>query len=482
MGNRLRRLVGSLVVIALVVAGGVAYLDPIAPVATGYAAKITCSGALLAGRDVESAKTDLPPNPLVPLLSTEVDEVQRSVTTSLLGLWDSTAWYSPGLGCTLAEQRPDFTVVAPSAPLSPTQVWPVGNAVDIPAARAATEVDGAELDEALDGAFEEDNSDGEKNTRAVVVVHQGQLVAERYAPGFDADTRLLGWSMGKSIANAIVGRLVRADQLSPDQAILRPEWVGDERARITVTELLQMRSGLAFDEAYDPNTDATNMLFRPGSTADFAAAKPLEANPGTWWSYSSGTSNILCAIAQDVAGMGPEMARELVFDPLGMDSAVLEPDASGGLVCSSFPYATARDWARFGQFYLNGGSWNDQQLLTQDWVTFSTTPVELDTENPYGAHWWLNAGPEGDLRMSKVPVDAYWASGNEGQQLVVIPSADLVVVRLGFTSDLSGIDWGLERLLTDVLDAIPGGDEAVEQPAEGAEVINPESESPAPDG
>ena len=223
---------------------------------------------------------------------------------------------------------------------------------------------------------------------------------------------------------------------------------------ITLEHLLTMTSGLSFEEVYDPDTDATRMLFLPGDTGAYAAEQPLLATPGEVWSYSSGTTNILCDVAQEASGLGTELAHELVFAPLGMASAVIEPDASGGLVCSSFPYATARDWARFGQWFLQDGEWDGQQLLPPDWVETSTTPVpNADPETPYGAQWWLNEGPDGQLRMPSVPADAYWASGNEGQQVVVIPSADLVVVRLGFSGDFSGIDWGLEPLLEGVLAA-----------------------------
>jgi CubicO group peptidase (beta-lactamase class C family) len=183
-----------------------------------------------------------------------------------------------------------------------------------------------------------------------------------------------------------------------------------------------MTDGLDFEEVYDPGTDATQMLFTPGSTADFAAGKPLANPPGTRWNYSSGTTNILCAVAQEAAGAGPELVHELVFEPLGMASALLEPDADGGIVCSSFPYATARDYARFGQWFLQDGEWAGEQLLPEGWVAYSTTPVTLPTEHPYGAQWWLNQGADGQLRMPSVPADAYWASGNEGQQIVVIPS------------------------------------------------------------
>lgn len=470
------------VVLLVIVVGAGLYLRPIAPVATGYAAQITCGGSLLAGRTVESASADLPSNPLVPFLRTSATE--DHVTTSLFGLWDSTSWYTPGVGCTLADEDPGFAPLRPAQPLSADQPWPAGSLVDVAVARDATGVNGAAMDLAVQGAFAEDDPDGQKNTRAVVVVHAGLIVAEQYAPGFDADTPLLGWSMGKSIANAIVGRLVRMGELEVNADDLRADWADDERATIQLSQLLRMESGLAFDEDYSANTDVTNMLFTPGSTADFAAAKALEANPGTYWSYSSGTSNIVCDVAHQASGMGVEMARALVFDPLGMDSAVMEADDSGGLVCSSFPYATARDWARFGQWFLQGGSWNGAQLLPQNWIQFTTDPVTLETENPYGAHWWLNTDAAGTVRMPAVPGDAYWASGNEGQQVVVIPSLDTVVVRLGFTSDFGGVAWGLEDLISGVMGGLPA-DVQVEVPAEQdspAEVVTDDpdpSESPA---
>ena len=439
---RRRTLLLSLTAATVVLVGGVAwYLAPIAPVATGYAAKTLCSGHFVSGRPVDDVAGDLPDNPLVPLLRTSTDESEGTVSTSLLGLWRSTAWYTPGTGCTLATEDPGFALPT-SAPA----------AQDMPPVTSSS----PEVEEALDGAFAEDLPDeAAKNTRAVVVMHEGQVVAERYAEGFDAEMPLLGWSMTKSVANAIVGRLVHEGTLSLDADGLWPAWEDDERAEITLDDLLHMRSGLAFEEQYDPNTDATNMLFRPGDTGAYAASKPLVADPGTQWSYSSGTTNIVCDVAAEAAGVtGVELAEELVFTPLGMESAVLEPDSSGGAVCSSFMYATARDWARFGQWFLQDGEWDGRQLLPTDWVEYSTTPVELDTENPYGAHWWLNEGPDGELRMPDAPADAFWASGNEGQQVVVLPSHDMVVVRLGLSQDVGGVDWGLEPLLADLVDAL----------------------------
>ena len=440
---RRRTVLLSLAAVGVVLVGGVAwYLGPIAPVATGYAAKTLCSGHFVSGRDVDAVQGDLPDNPLVPFLRTSSDDADGTVTSTLLGLWGSTAWYTPGLGCTLADEDPDFAM--PSA---------LATASEMPTVEDPSPEVGAVLDE----AFAEDlPDDAVKGTRAVVVLRDGQLVAERYADGFAADTPLLGWSMTKSVANAMVGRLVQQDVLDLEQQDLRPDWT-DERAQITLDDLMHMASGLAFEEVYDPDTDATNMLFRPGDTGAYAAAKSLEHDPGTHWAYSSGTTNIICDIAAEASGIaGTDLARELVFAPLGMDSAVLEPDASGGAVCSSFMYATARDWARFGQWFLQDGEWDGEQLLPEDWIEYSTDPVpaDLEPENPYGAQWWLNEGADGELRMPSVPADAFWASGNEGQQVLVLPSQDMVVVRLGLTTGVGGVDWGLEDLATGLIDAL----------------------------
>lgn len=443
---------GLVVLVALLVGGAAWYLGPIAPIATGYAAKTACSAVFVSDRSLEDGLGDLPPNPLVPLLRTERDDSEGSVRTSLLGLWGSTAYVSDGLGCTLAEERPAFErPAARPEPGDPGTPWPAGEAP----AQLPDDVDADALEAAIATAFTEDDAEGrERNTRAVVVLRDGELIAERYGDGFSETTPLLGWSMGKSIANAIVGRLVLDGQLDVDDRDLYPAWTDDERADITLDHLLTMTSGLSFEEVYDPDTDATRMLFTPRDTAAYAVDQPLVAAPGTSWSYSSGTSNILCDLAQDASGLGTDLAHELVLGPLGMASATIEPDAAGGLVCSSFPYATARDWARFGQLYLQDGEWEGERLLPEGWVEYTTTPVATaDADTPYGAQWWLNAGADGQLRMPTVPADAYWASGNEGQHVVVIPSEDLVVVRLGFSGAFSGVEWGLEPMLAGIIDA-----------------------------
>lgn len=450
-----RALLVTVTLLLVAVAGAAWYLRPIAPIATGYAAQISCGGVFLQDRDLDDVAGDLPPNPLVPLLRTEVDRSAGTVSTSLLGAWRSTASVSHH-GCTLDDGERTIAAAEPlggPAPLGdPDVAWPDGGGGAEPLDAEVA----ARIDAAIDAAFAEDGSgEATRGTRAVVVVHRGTLIAERYGDGFDATTPLLGWSMGKSLADAVIGRLVLDGAIDLDDDRLRPEWADDDRAAITVEQLLTMTDGLAFEEVYDPDTDATRMLFLPGDTAGYAASLPLASPPGEEWAYRSGATNILCDLAQERSGLGPELVEELLFAPLGMASARVAPDVTGTPVCSSFPYATARDWARFGQLYLDDGTWQGERLLPEGWVERAFTPVaSADPATPYGSQWWLNEHVDGSLRMPDAPADAAWASGNEGQQVVVVPSADLVLVRLGLSQGFAGVDWGLEPLLAEIVDAL----------------------------
>ena len=459
----MRRAVLVVGVLLVALAVGVAwYLAPIGPIATGYAAQIGCGVHLVADRPLDEVVPELPDNPLVPLLRVGTPD-EGTFRADLLGAYDSTAVVTEDGGCRLVATE-DAAALATADPM---EVEPVADDLEVPddpaAAAAAAGFDGTALTAALDGAFaEDDDPETEVGTRAVVAVYDGQVVAERYADGFGPDTPLIGWSMTKSIANAITGTLVRDGAIALDDADLWPGWrddPGDPRRQITLRQLLTMTDGLAFDEDdYAIEEDATQMLFRPRDTAAFAASMPLEAAPGERWAYSSGTTNLLCEVLADAdGGDAATLPARRVYAPLGMTSAVLGTDASGDPVCSSFAYATARDWARFGLLYLQDGRWAGERLLPEGWVDFTTTPVALETDNPYGAHWWLNSDGAGTVRMPSVPEDAFWASGVEGQQVVVLPSHDLVVVRLGLSRGYDGIDWGLEPLLAGIIEATPEG-------------------------
>jgi CubicO group peptidase (beta-lactamase class C family) len=293
-----------------------------------------------------------------------------------------------------------------------------------------------------------------------VVLYKNQLLAERYADGFTKDTPLLGWSMSKSVANALVGVLVREGKLRLDQAVALPEWraPGDPRAKITWDHLLRMTSGLEFEEDYsDPLADVTLMLLGVPNAAAFAAAKRLESEPGTRWGYSSGTTNILAYAVRQIVGEAgyAQFPRRSLFDRLGMGRAVMETDAAGNFVASSFMYATARDWARFGQLYLADGMWAGERILPEGWIAYSRTPAPHAPEGRFGAHFWLRI-PEGyscGRKENALPSDAFHAVGHEGQLLTIIPSRSLVVVRLGLTRYPCG--WDHQRFVQSVLQALP---------------------------
>ena len=355
-------------------------------------------------------------------------------------------------GCGYTLERPSITPSARFGPLGyPTGQPSVPSAIDL-----------SRIQQALDAAFEEPAEGRYRQTRAIVVAYDGQLIAERYAPGIDTDTPLPGWSMSKSVMNALVGILVRQGRLQLHDSAPVPEWQspGDPRQHITLNHLLHMSSGLKFDEVYAPGSDVTDMLFRSKDFAALAAAQPLENPPGQSWHYSSGTTNIIARIVRRVIeghyDSVTTFAHEELFVKLNMKSAVFELDPSGTFVGSSYVFASARDWARFGLLYLQNGQWYGQPVLAKDWVDYTRTPAPAAPQGKYGAHFWLNAGKPNDPQQRpwpRIPADTFYAQGFQGQSLTVIPSHKLVVVRLGLT--LRSDAWDFEMFIHNLLTAIP---------------------------
>ena len=283
-------------------------------------------------------------------------------------------------------------------------------------------------------------------TYAVVVVQRGRLVFERYAGELehwdrpnervDASTRLLSWSMAKSMLHAVVGLLVGDGRLSVSDRADVPEWSapGDPRGAIRLDDLLAMRDGLDFTEDYvDAGvSDVIEMLFGAGQddVAHFAADRPLIAEPGTRFNYSSGTSNIVSGIVRRSLGgraAYEQFLQERLFGRLSMGSAIPTFDGAGTWIGSSYVHATARDYARFGLLYLRDGVWNGRRVLPDGWVDYGRAVRSVDDKDGrlYGSHWWAFGDEHG----------TFWASGYDGQQIVVCPALDLIVVRLGKTSD-----------------------------------------------
>lgn len=441
-------------------------------VGANYSAKIVCSNVFLAGRDPEEVlHTDVqaPGIALLRLMRVSVDRQQRVVRAGLLGfIGDGLAVARPGTGCAvvpdgnldfaihvnkLAAQTDGASAAVPAAPATTTAAstaastaaatttaggaaataapgagseapWPEGNAV---ATRAV--FDRILADDALTGP----------GMRAVVVVDHGRIVAERYSSSFSAATPLLGWSMTKSVLAGLVGALVKEGRLTLDQSAGWATPGGDGRERIRIADLLSMSSGLRFNEAYGAVSDVTRMLYLEADMPEFARAQPLVHPVGEFWSYSSGTANILSRIAQDAGGsLGARVVAERIFKPLGMSSAIVETDEDGTLVGSSYMYATARDWARYGQFLLQDGLWQGQELLPRGYVAMMASPVAASGgQYGHGLVWlWgsdaLTPGKNPDAAFG-IPADTFWMEGHDGQSTAIIPSRSVVVVRLGLT-------------------------------------------------
>jgi CubicO group peptidase (beta-lactamase class C family) len=309
----------------------------------------------------------------------------------------------------------------------PTDAWPAGDATP-------------EVAALVDRAFDDPVL---AETYAVVVVHHGRLVAERYGgalPSFThaptpvvAATPLLSWSMAKSVLHAAVGVLVGQGRLDPDAPAPVRAWSepSDPRRAITLRQLLQMRDGLRWNEDYvdESVSDVIEMLFGSGTddVAAFAASRPLEHAPGSTFNYSSGTSNLIASIVGDVVGRGDDTARFLatsIFEPIGMRDATITCDETGTFVGSSYVHCSARSYAKFASLYLRGGEWDGATLLDSAWVADASVPVSEDTSMPrtyYSHHWWLDG------------LGTVWASGYQGQRAVFCAARDCVLVRLGCT-------------------------------------------------
>ncbi|MCF3639363.1 beta-lactamase family protein [Rhizobium sp. TRM95111] len=448
-----------LAVLAALVGIGAAWLIVRPPellsVGADYAAKIVCSNVFLAGRDpaeVLALDVQAPGHPLLRLMRQHVDREERTVTAHLLGLFaPGYAAYRPGFGCTsvpdgdfVAARQAVSDVAVPVAPAADEgKPWPAGHAVSTDPRLAAVLSDAT-----LTGP----------GMRAVVVVHEGRIVGEAYGGGFSVATPLLGWSMTKSVNAVLVGRLFAMERLAPQTAELFPEWLQDGRARITVADLLAMRSGLAFNENYGGVADVTRMLYLEPDMSRFAIARPLEAGPGTRFRYSSGTAVILSRVWMSALKDRWEAltfpARAL-FVPLGMASAVLETDETGIFVGSSYMYATGRDWARFAQLLLNDGVWNGTRLLPEGFVAAMGTPTPV-SNGAYSALQTWTDGPGGEADVAAgLPEDAFWMLGHDGQSTVVIPSLRLAVVRLGLTP--SRLDYRPQPMVRRIVDALKSG-------------------------
>jgi CubicO group peptidase (beta-lactamase class C family) len=438
-----------LILVGLVLAGLVVFLaSPIhriyLPTATGISAKQACSLHFVSGMTLERARElyiDPLLEPALPVLRMSVDPGRNQARASLLGLYRQTAVHRPGLGCTLVHDGAAFdrALAVPEqgafSPLEPAS------------AHRAAHFDEVAVETALDDAFAGAGGSG-RNTLAIAVLHQGRLVAERYAEGIGPGTPLHGWSMAKSATTALAGALAERGDVALADPILPGQ--GDGPA-VTLEHLLRMTSGLAMEEradGFDPNSD---MLFTEADMAAWAGLRDRPHAPGAHWQYMSGNTVLAARALQDKLGddLREQVRglRSLLFDPIGVHSAVLEVDESGTFQGSSYLYAGAHDWARLAQLFLQDGVWQGRRVLAEGWVDTVTRTTDGSREGAYGMGFWLGH-PD-----ASAPDGIYYMSGFQGQYAVIVPSHELVVVRLGATN---GTGTGTFKLVLDLISAMDG--------------------------
>ena len=430
-----------LAVLAAAILGGCLYLNSLLPIITGYAAKNLASDVFVSGRepaDVEALDLHFS---FIKFTRNKVDFENKTVTSRFL--WGkSVAAYRDGYGVTLlrGKKAPEFQAekypLAPEAE-GPDFLEPGDSALT---ARLAPIAKALVDDHAYNGT-----------PFAFVVLHEGKVVAERYREGLSARTRLLSWSMAKSFTNALAGLMYGDGLVDIFAPTGIPEWQGDERAAITLNDLMQMQSGLEWNEDYGNRSDVNLMLHREKDMGLYAIDKPLEHKPGTFWYYSSGSTNIVMRYLRGKFASDKEFLtyyRERLFAPLGIRNAVFEPDMSGTPVGSSYLYITAREFASLGQLFLDDGVFQGRRILPEGWVDYSVTPAS-DSKDGYGAFFWLNK----DKFWPDIPEDMFNCQGHDGQEVFIIPSKDLVVVVLGYSPKPDRvIDWN--ALVRDIIDQL----------------------------
>lgn len=351
----------------------------------------------------------------------------------------------------------------------PTQAWPTAEPV------LAT--DSATLARDVDAFFERVGWSGATDTRALLVIQSGHIVVERYAPDFDSRTRFHSWSAAKTYTQALAGILIKDNLLQLDDPAPVPQWRSkdDPRGEITLRHLLHMTTGL--DNA-DASGFVSDALFGDGAVdvANYSAERELQHPPGTHWEYSTATSTILAGVVGRAVGDNAQQRRDFMqsrfFAPIGAADTVFEFDAQGHFLGGSHLYANAHDYARMGLLYLRDGVWDGQRIFPPGWVEFTREPAPVDNNGVYGAHVWLNLEPkEGQMKLLPgAPLSAFGAAGNSGQYVMVVPSHDIVLVRLGEIQPqgeatmLEGMDFlhhALAQLLTN-FPALPSAPSAEE--------------------
>lgn len=403
---------------------------------SGFVAKKACSCINVGNQSQELIKKrDFGSLPLS-LATLEVSKDKQTVSSSIFGLYRRTAIHRPGLGCALLQGQDDYRI---------TKLSPEKQAIPIP---RPTQVPDLRLDRAVELAFDVGEK-WEKKTSALLVVKKDKILREHYALGYDRYTKFLGWSMAKSVCNLLVGIMVSEGQLDLEKDKLYPAWEKDERQKIKLKNLLKMNSGLQWTEQYGSISDITQGLFSEEDFVRFTFEKELEHPIGSQWEYASGTTNLISGIIKrqfEEYQSYLDFPHSALFSKLGMDAPIMETDEAGNYIMSSYMWATARDWAKLGQLYLDRGKWKGEQLIDSSYMQWSTEPASCS--DVYGAQVWLNLEQE---KFPDAPKDMYWFGGYNGQYVIIIPSEELIVVRLGQNKEAP---FDMAEVLKEIMDKL----------------------------
>jgi CubicO group peptidase (beta-lactamase class C family) len=448
-------------IVGLVLLGTFVYFRPdrMIQISSGATSTIVCSMTFVSKQDPDAAYAEntRPEGGMIFIdwaLRYKVDRVKRTVDTTVFGFFHSTARFHDRFGCVLdygqtppehreppASKRTNGEFAEPAEPVEPIS---------------------AKLKAAIRNAFVEPEKGPRRWTKAVVILHHGKLVGEQYAPTFNPTTVIVSHSIAKSVTNALIGVLVHQGKLKIHDPVPIQEWTdsADPRHAITTDQLLRMSSGLPLDEGMGPGL-AQRMWFTEPDNAGFAASVPLAAQPGAQWRYSNLGYALVARIIAKMTGPSQlqiaEFAKRDLFDPAGMTSALMEFDAKETPMGANAFYATARDWAKFGLLYLHDGVVGGRRILPEGWVAYSTKQT-LDTG--YGAGFWLNTTTTkipvwgAQWGLPGAPKDTYFGRGYLGQFVIIVPSEDLVIVRMGVSHSGNGDVSGVGSLVHDIIDAL----------------------------
>lgn len=424
----------------------------------GYAAKNMSSNIFIAKRDFNHIHMVDNNVPSIKIAKTEVNSDTKITTSSVFGLLSRKVFFREGQGSVVIDD--DFDTkqhfLKPTrTPNTSTLPYPYGTGK--PVHSTFSNIDYNKLNSSINEQFKEKNTEFKNHTRSVLVIYKNHIIAEKYGDNFDKNTRFLGWSMAKSLLSGVIGALEFDKEFDIEKPVADVlnlnEWKKDNRSKITTNHLLKMTSGLEWEEDYTKISDVTKMLFLERDMTKSQSNKDLEFEPGTHFNYSSGTTNLISGVLRSQFKTQQEyldFPYTHLIDKIGMNSLIFETDMEGNFVGSSYAWATTRDWAKFGLLYLNNGNWNGTQIFSKEWAEYTATPSEASNYS-YGAQFrttTLKGFPNS-------PKDMYYAYGYHGQFTIIIPSMDIIIVRMGLThKNKNDIYSDTNKLIKDVISSI----------------------------